>query len=181
MKISFPRHIVYTSIFTIVMIIFSVWFALEHLVPMGKEYRVNRIELKKEQADLERYENFYETTLQTYNKTKQKNRPIIEAFDNSFDKERFQKQYAKFFINLSVTKSQNPQKEKWYEIYEVNTTSQIKSPKSFYDFLDAINKSPWIVGVTFPINFVREGELIHSSFKMKVYKKSDTNTTATKK
>ena len=53
--------------------------------------------------------------------------------------------------------------------YEVNTTSKINSPKSFYDFLEALNKSDWIVGVEFPITFIREDKLIKSSFKMNVY------------
>ncbi len=171
MKINFPRHIVYTVIFTIFLIFFAVWFATAKLIPMGKEYRKNRLELKKEKVDLKRYEDFYAQTLQIYNKTKTKNRHIIEAFANEFDAQKFIALYSKYFISLSLSKDQNATQNDWYEVYEVKTTSKIKSPTNFYDFLDAINKSDWIVGVTFPIDFEREGELIHSSFKMQVYKK----------
>ncbi len=178
MKISFPRHIVYTVVFTIVMIIFAIWFATDKLIPMGKEYRKNRVELKKEKVDLRRYEEFYSQTLQIYNNTKSKNRHIIEAFENKFDPQKFKAYYGKYFISLTLSPSKEFKRNEWYEVYEVNTTSKIKSPTNFYDFLEAINKSDWIIGVTFPIDFVREGELIHSSFKMQVYKKAhDTNAT----
>ena len=178
MKISFPRHILYLTIFSIVMIIFAIWFATAKLIPMGKEYRKNRITLKEEKIDLARYQDYHDKTLDLFNKTKTKNRHIIEAFQNDFDPKRFQSSYGKYFIDLALSKVSDANKSKWYEVYEVQTTSKIKSPKSFYDFLEAVNKSDWIIGVTFPIDFVREGELIHSSFKMKVYKKSkEGNTT----
>ena len=70
-----------------------------------------------------------------------------------------------------------------FSIYDVKTSSEINSPKTFYDFLDALNKSDWIVQVNFPIHFKRDGELIKSSFTMKVYsaqkerKKIDSNST----
>ena len=180
MKISFPRHIVYLSVFTIFMIIFAIWFSLEKLIPMGKEYRKNRLILKKERIDFERYEEFHKKTLTTYNETKTKNRNIIEAFKNSFDPQRFKQEYQKYFIDLTLSKSSPAHQTKWYEVYEVNTTSKIKTPKNFYDFLEAINKSEWIVGVTFPIKFSRQGELIHSSFKMQVYKKAPEQKTPNK-
>jgi len=177
MKISFPRHIVYTVIFAISMIIFAIWFATDKLIPMGKEYRKHKIELKKEQTNLQRYEEFHQKTLQVYNMTKSKNRHIIEAFNSNFNPQKFKSLFRKYFIALSITPLKEFQHNEWYEVYEVNTTSKIKSPTNFYDFLEALNKSNWIIAVTFPIDFVREGELIHSSFKMQVYKKAkDINT-----
>jgi len=182
MKINFPRHTVYTISFTIFLIIFAVWFAVGVLIPKGKDYRKNRTILLKEKADLQKYDDFYKKTLSIYNKKKSKNRYIIEALQDKFDPQRFVKEYQKHFIALSLSKVQYSGKTDIYDIYEVNTTSKIKSPTNFYNFLDAINKSQWLIEITFPINFTREGELIYSSFKMHVYKKSkDTNKTITKK
>jgi len=182
MKISFPRHTVYTISFTVFLIIFAIWFAVGVLIPKGKDYRKDRTTLLKEKADLKKYNDFYQTTLSTYNKKKSKNRYIIEALENNFDAQRFVKKYQKHFITLSLSKVQPIGKTNIYDIYEVNTTSKIKSPTNFYNFLDAVNKSKWLIEVTFPIKFTKEGELIHSSFKMHVYKKSrDTNETFQKK
>ena len=180
MKISFPRHILYLTIFSIVMIIFTVWFATAKLIPMGKEYRKNRLTLKEEKRDLARYQDYHDKTLELFNQTKTKNRHIIAAFENDFDPNRFQNSYGKYFIDLSLSKVHDANQSDWYEVYEVQTTSKIKSPTNFYDFLSALNKSDWIIGVTFPIDFSREGELIHSSFKMQVYKKAKENNTTKK-
>jgi hypothetical protein len=79
---------------------------------------------------------------------------------------------------LSISKVLKSGDEDGFAVYEVNTTSQISSPKSFYDFLDAINKGDWIIGINFPINFKREADVIRSSFTMKVYSvKDDSNST----
>jgi len=181
MKISFPRHTVYTISFTIFLIIFAIWFAVGILIPEGKNYRKNRTVLLKEKANLQKYDDFYKKTLTIYNEKKSKNRYIIEALNNNFNPQKFTNEYHKHFISLSLSKIDYHGKTKIYDIYEVNTTSKIKSPTNFYSFLDAINKSQWLIEVTFPINFTREGELIHSSFKMHVYKKSkDTNVTQKK-
>ncbi len=180
MKINFPRHILYLTLFSILMIILSIWFATAKLIPMGKEYRKNRITLKKEKVDLARYQEYHDKTLELFNQTKTKNRHILEAFKNDFDPQLFKSKYGKYFIDLSLSKVHDANKSEWYEVYEVQTISKIKSPTNFYDFLSAINKSDWIVGVTFPIDFVREGELIHSSFKMQIYKKSKDNNTTKK-
>lgn len=172
MKINFPRHILYLTLFSIVMIIFSIWFATTQLIPMGKEYKKSRLTLKKERKDLRRYKDFYKKTLHLYNETKTKNRLAIEAFESTFDPRRFEEKFRKYFISFSIRKIQKATLQSWYEVYEVNTTSKITSPVNFYNFLDALNKSEWIIGVTFPIDFSKEGELIHSGFTMQVYKKT---------
>lgn len=172
MKINFPRHILYLTLFSVLMVIFSIWFATGKLIPMGREYKKSRLMLKKERLDLRRYKDFHEETLHTYNQTKTKNRLIIKAFDNKFNPENFKSKFSKYFINLSIHEASKKASKEWYDTYEVNTTSKITSPTSFYSFLDALNKSEWIVGVSFPINFSKDGELIHSSFTMEVYKKT---------
>ena len=175
MKINFPRHIVYMVLFTIFMITFAIWFATAELIPMGKEYRKKRLTLKKQEAELARYQEFYNQTQTIHNNTKAKNRHIIQAFQNSFSPKKFEQEYQKYFVSLKLTKAKPKEKKEWYDTYEVNTTSKITSPKNFYNFLEALNKSPWIVEVTFPIDFTKEGELIHSHFSMLVYKKTNNS------
>ncbi len=182
MKINFPRHTVYTISFTIFLIIFAVWFAVGVLIPEGKDYRKNKTLALKERTNLKRYDTFYNKTLSIYNKQKTKNRHILEALQTDFNSKKFIKQYQKYFITLSLSKVHQKHKTDIYDTYEVNTTSKIKSPINFYNFLDAINKSPWLIEITFPISFTRDGELIHSNFKMQIYKKSkDTNLSSVKK
>ena len=169
MKIKIARQYIYLIIIAVFLFIFVLLFSFLFLVPEGKEYRKNRLELKSQYKELRKYQNFHDELDEKLQGLEKKHRNIIIAFDTVFNPERFQKQNKTFFSTLYVTPMKPIGMEEEFAIYEVNTTSQISSPKSFYNFLDAINKSDWIVGINFPINFTHDGELIKSSFTMKVY------------
>ncbi len=179
MKINISRQNIYIIIISLVLLIFVLVFSFAFLIPEGKEYRVQRTELKKISKEVARYDDFDIQTLELLTTLKSDHRNIITAFDRTFSQDKFQKQHASYFKTLILSKRVKAEDEGEFMTYDVNTTSQINSPKSFYDFLDAINKSDWIISINFPINFKRDAELIHSTFSMKVYSNNkDKNTTA---
>ncbi|WP_297442436.1 hypothetical protein [Sulfurimonas sp.] len=179
MKINISRHYIYMLLLSFFLFLFVLLFAFFVLIPNGKEYRESRLVLQKTMKSLHKYENFHDETMAKLKELKSKNKNIITAFDNIFNPDRFEKKYKSYFSALTLSKISKVNDENEFAVYEVNTTSQISSPKNFYDFLDALNKSDWIIGVNFPINFKREGEMIKSSFTMKVYcNNRDTNATA---
>ncbi len=179
MKINIPRPTLYLIILSLLLFIFVLVFSFTVLIPKGKEYRKERITVKKAEKELRRYQDFHNETTTELQDLQKKNRNIIIAFDKVFNQERFEKQYKKYFSSLQLSKLATPVKNDEFLSYEVNTTSQMSSPKSFYDFIEALNKADWIIGVNFPIAFKRDGELIKSSFTMKVYC-ADQNTTKEK-
>lgn len=170
MKINISRQNIYLLSLSVFLLIFVLIFAFAFLIPEGKEYRNKRADLRKETKELKKYENFRADVLNQLAQLKSENRNIIAAFERSFDPVRFEKMHGAHFNSLSVQEKVKLENENMFSVYEVNTTSQINSPKSFYNFLDAINKSDWIISVNFPIHFKREAEMIRSSFTMKVYK-----------
>lgn len=169
MKINISRQYIYIMALSMILFIFVLFFSFSVLIPKGQEYRVQRTELLKENVELKKYQDFHDDTLDRLKKLQSENRHIITAFKTPFDPERFEKQYKSFFNSLVVTPKVKVGSEDEFTVYEVNTTSKINSPTVFYDFLDAVNKSDWIIGINFPINFKRESEMIRSSFTMKVY------------
>ena len=178
MKSNISRQYIYLIFVSLFLFIFVLIFSFAVLIPEGKEYRIKRVELKKTNKELREYENFHNQTLETLQDLKSKNRRVITAFDATFNPERFEKQNKNYFSSLSVAQVNFLKIEKDFAVYEVNTTSQISSPSTFYNFLDSVNKSDWIIGINFPINFKRDGELIKSSFTMKVYcNNKDSNST----
>ena len=178
MKTSISRQHIYLLASSLVLLIFVLIFSFGVLIPAGKEYRIKRVDLKKVFKEYRSYQNFHSQTEETLQDLRSANRRIITAFDTTFKPERFEKQHKEFFSSLSISNSSSPIVEKGFSVYEVNTTSQINSPKSFYDFLEKVNKSDFIIAINFPIDFKREGEMITSSFKMKVYcNSSETNAT----
>ena len=179
MKIKISRPNIYLLSLSTLLLIIVLVFSFAVLIPNGKDYREQRAELRKENKELRKYQNFSDETLEFLQKLKADNRHIITAFDTAFNPDRFEKTHQAYFSSLSISKKVRLENEGEFSVYEVNTTSEINSPKTFYDFLDAVNKSDWIIGINFPIHFKRDGELIKSTFTMRVYstQKEDLNTT----
>ena len=177
MNINISRPNIYLLFLSTLLLIIVLVFSFAVLIPHGKDYRKQRAELRKENKELRKYQNFSDDTLEFLQKLKSDNRRVITAFDTTFNPARFQKIHQTYFSSLSIAKKVKLENEGEFSVYEVNTTSEISSPKTFYDFLDAVNKSDWIIGVNFPIHFKRDGELIKSTFTMKVYsaQKEDLN------
>jgi transposase len=152
-------------------------FSFNALIPEGKEYRLQRVQLAKEYKDLKRYQDYDAQVYEELKKLQADHRHIITAFDNQFDKERFIKKYKDVFKTLEITSVDNNASEDGFSVYNVKTSSKISTPTTFYKFLDEINKSDWIVSVDFPIDFERDADMIRSSFQMRVYSNSkDSNT-----
>lgn len=178
-KINISRQYIYLIAVSLVLFTFVLFFSFAVLIPAGKEYRIKRVDLIKTSKELREFENFHDETLESLKNLQSTNRRIITAFDTKFDASRFEKQNKNYFSTLSVAPKLNEKVEDGFATYEVNTTSEINSPSSFYNFLDSINKSDWIIGINFPIHFKRDGELIKSSFTMKVYANNkESNATA---
>lgn len=169
MKINLTRQSIYLLAVSIFLLIFVLVFSFAVLIPKGKEYRVKRTALQKENLELRQLNTFADETEGMLQKLQSDNIHVISAFDTEFSAKRFENKHKSFFNTLSVSQKIKIADEDDFTVYEVNTTSEISSPKSFYDFLEAVNKSDWIIGINFPIDFKRDGEIISSSFTMKVY------------
>ena len=165
------RQTLYVVIFSLLLLIGVVAFSFLFLIPKGKEYRSLRLESKKEFQQLELAQNRYDNTHNRLKDLQLQHRDTIGAFDKMFNPDRFERLYKKEFTDLYLTEVTTFESNGTFKIYEVNATSKITSPQSFYNFLENVNKSEWIIGVNFPIHFERDGDKIRSSFTMKVHNK----------
>jgi len=177
-KINISRQSIYITILSFILLIFVLVFSFSLLIPQGKEYRMKRAQIKKISKNVKKLDNFNSEILTLLKDMQGDNRHIITALKTSFSEEKFLKQNKNYFKSLTLSKRIKAENEGEFIVYDVNTTSQMSSPKSFYDFLDSINKSDWIIGINFPIDFKRDGEMIYSTFSMKIYSDPvETNTT----
>jgi hypothetical protein len=163
------RQTVLLVFFSLVLMVSVLAFSFLLLIPKGKEYRSLRLESKKEFQKLETAQREYDQTNARLQALEGENRPLIAAFATPFNPERFTRLYKKEFDNLYLTEITTFETNGSFKTYEVNATSKITSPWSFYTFLEKVNKSEWIIGINFPIHFERDGEKIRSSFTMRVY------------
>ena len=170
MKINFSKQTLYLFALSIFLFIVVLMFSFMVLIPNGKEYRIKRTEVRKQSFELRQLENFHANVEHDLQKLQSDNKHIIKAFKTKFDAVRFQKQYGGYFSSLNLSKKVQQENNQGFATYDINTTSLINSPQSFYTFLEAINKSDWIISIKFPIDFKRDAEVIKSSFRMRVYK-----------
>lgn len=179
MKLHISRQSIYLIVIAFVLLLVVLIFSFSVLIPAGKEYRIDRIEKKKYEMELRQQQAWYDETYEKLKNLQATHKRAIMAFENSFDAERFVKLNEGYFEDLRLSKLETKPDESGFALYEVNATSKIDSPQSFYAFLEAVNKSDWIIGVNFPIHFERQSDLILSSFTMKVYGLSDETSEST--
>jgi hypothetical protein len=160
-------YLVLISLFLFVGIVV---FSLLFLIPKGKEYRTLRLENKKEQQMIARAQEEYDRVNEKLEKLKSDNAHTMAAFRTAFDPKKFTQNNQQAFENLYLTEIEMADQNGSFKVYEVNATTKITSPQVFYQFLEKINKSDWIIAVNFPIYFERDGDKIKSSFTMRVHR-----------
>lgn len=159
----------YLLLLSLILMAMIVIFSFVFLIPKGKEYRTLRLENKKEVQSLA-VSNKEKNDLKAKLKVLEtKNDKTIKAFKKPFNAYKFVKKYEKEFQDLFVSEMILDDQNGSFRVYEVNATTKIDSPEVFYRFLDNVSHSDWIIGVNFPIHFERSGEMIKSSFTMKVH------------
>lgn len=166
------RQTLYIVILSFILLIAVILFSFFLLIPKGKEYRSLRLESKKEFQQLDMAQREHDQTQERLKELQERNAHTIKAFNTSFNPDRFEKIYKKEFTDLYLTEVTTFETNGSFTVYEVNATSKITSPESFYNFIESVNKSKWIIGVNFPIHFERDGDKIRSSFTMRVHNAS---------
>ncbi len=169
MKLTISRQNIYLLILSVVLLVFVLLFAFFALIPAGKEYRIERLEMKKHEANEAQYNQWHDEVLAKLRTLQSDHKHIIAAYDTAFDAERFIKMNSAYFESLQLQKVASKEDEEGFSVYEVNATTTIDSPSSFYAFSESINKSDWIIKVNFPIRFEREGNMIRSTFTLRIY------------
>jgi len=166
------RQTLYIVILSAVLLIAVILFSFFLLIPTGKEYRSLRLESKKEFQQLDVAQREHDQTQERLKELQERNGHTIKAFNTSFNPDHFEKIYKQEFTDLYLTEVTTFETNGSFTVYEVNATSKITSPESFYNFIESVNKSKWIIGVNFPIHFERDGDKIRSSFTMRVHNAS---------
>ena len=112
----------------------------------------------------------YKEKLLELKKLKNANRKILNAFKRNFDIKNF-KIFTKQYMSISSIKEVN---STIYQKDFVKTTyimkAKIKSPKNFYDLVDALKNYKSVLRIYFPIDFIKNKENIDLTLKLEHYK-----------
>lgn len=169
MKGNINRRTLYLVLLSFVLLVAILVFSFFFLIPKGKEYRSLRLENKKEEQLLLSAREHRDSVQEKLLKLEKDHKKVINGFKHTFDPKQFARQYQHEFQDLYISELEVADQNGSFKVYEVNATAKISSPQTFYHFLEKVNKSDWVIGVDFPIHFERDGELIKSSFTMKVH------------
>lgn len=159
-------------VFLIITLTFVGMVIFMMIIPTIKEYRAQSGDYRRAILILEQLEKEHSSANGSFNALKQENKKILQSFSDKFSTEKFLSDSREFFLNTSIARLRNDNNGTYmndFEMYEFNTTSNIKTPQAFYDFLVYLSKYSSVIEATFPINFTRDGDLINANFKLKVY------------
>jgi hypothetical protein len=140
------------------------------IAPAIRTFKKNQNEYYKIKSEFDILKNHYIQKNKELKKLEKENSKIISALKRDFDKNNF-KNFAAKFMNITNIKEINSSVYKNDFIktsYMVDAI--IKSPKNFYDFIDAIKNYKYVIRTYFPVNFEKKEESIALSFKIEHYK-----------
>ena len=169
MKEIFTKQILYMLATALLLLIIVLLFSFLVLIPQGKEYRIARLEKKQALVDYRQYQQWHDEISAKLKNEQSKHKNIISAFETTFNPQRFVEKNKEYFSSLKLQEIHLKSRDTNFALFEVNATSNINSPKQFYNFLDSLNKSNWIIAINFPINFKRVGKNVNTSFTINVY------------
>ena len=173
MKLKITSQNIYLLLISFVLLVAMLLFAFMALIPAGKEYRSMSMKSEKHARTLMQSQQRHDKILARLKALQDKNREVFTAYENSFVPDQFIKANHHNFEDMKISMIERTSDEVPFAVYEVNTSLKIASPRSFYNFLEEIQKSDWIIGVNFPISFKRDDDFILTSFTMKVYSLAD--------
>jgi len=155
------------------LLILILLFSFLILVPKMQNYRTQDIKLQEITSTLNTYKKIKQQLSLSLEKSKITNQHLLAALKQDFDIEVFYNKYKNYFKTMQICKEKSP---KEYDLYDINTILDKSSYKIFYNFIDSINKSKWIIKIDTPIRLKRDTKNdIDISFSIKVYLPSQSH------
>ncbi len=161
--------IIKNAIFLVVTLILMMIVILSMIIPSLEEYRAKSIKSRQNMTKLNYAKEEYNKKLREFKSLQKKSKFILNNFQNRFSIGKFLSDSRKFFTNTSMIEISQDDVDKHFKVYEFEATTNIKSPKSFYEFLEYLSSYYNIIEAEFPIIFNSKGSLISAKFRLKVH------------
>jgi len=169
--VKISRQAIFLLVIVFTMLVSVLLFTIFVLIPQGKDYRTLRLEKRKYSVELAQYQQWHDEMFDELKTLQQENHLIVQNFSHSFEPKRFTQKYGAMFNALTLSELHRASDQN-YTTYEVNASTKIETPKTFYEFIDSLSKSDWIIAINFPIQFKEQNGLLSTSFTMRVYSAS---------
>jgi hypothetical protein len=147
------------------------------IAPSVKNFKKNQKEYFKVLNEYNKEKNKLNTLNSELLKLKNENIKIINAFKREFNVKNFKNFASKYLSINEINETNKSVYKKEFIKTTFLTSAKIKSPKNFYDLIDALKNYKYVIRVYFPINFQKEKENISLLFKIEHYKLKDKHNT----
>lgn len=164
-RVDIVKLLVFVLVFVLVCLVMIFGFILPNI----KEYRSLNMQNRSATAAHAKVLKIYTDKMQAFEAEKQKHETTLKAYDTAFDKQKFINFASTFFQDVTMDDGEAKNQDEKFFRYQLNASISMKSPQSFYDFLDALEKYETIVKIEFPIVMKSEEQLIQMSFGLRVY------------
>ncbi len=164
-KINYVKLLIFLFIF----ILITITLISVLILPNIKKYRVARANYDQAIVHKIRVQSVLDQRDKELKKLLSDNRKIFDSFKHEFNQEEFTIFANQFFSKVALKEVKQSEHTKEFRVYELNVTSSLKTPVKFYKFLNALNHYQNLVQADFPIDLKSNGNLIYSTFKIKVY------------
>jgi len=174
-KIKIPKIKVYgidvikNASFFIIYIILILFIISTITAPSVKTFKKTKKEYFITKTQLEMIKSEYNEILQNLDSLTNANKKTLNALKREFNPKNF-KLFAKKYMSINSLKKgkTSSYKEKFIKTSYLIKAS-IKSPKNFYDFIDASKNYKNLIKVYFPFDFIKNKNDINLTFKIEVY------------
>ena len=164
--IDIVKNFIFFAFFVLITIII-VSFTIS---PAIRDFKQTKKEYYETKNKLEVTANKYKEKIKKLKKIKNINKKILNAFKRDLNKETFSLFASNYMEIYSVKKTNFTKFQKDFIKTTYIVESTIKTPKNFYDFIDAIKNNKYILRVYFPNRFVKNNEEINLILKIEHYR-----------
>ena len=168
-EIRLIRLLIWVLLYLVV--IFLLIFAL--VVPLVKSYRHTKTIYIQEKRSFRQLTENHDKVFENLKNLQAKNRKVIEAFENRWDRNAFEKMAGRYFDTFSLTAGEGNVSIPHFVIYKFRARTTMKTPQNFYRFIDELGAMPYVVLIDFPIAFEsRRGDVVEGVFRIGVHEES---------
>ena len=160
------KNFIFFTIFIIITLL-VIAFIISPAINSFKQTKKEYYEIKYK---LEVVTNQYKEKMKELKKIKNMNKKILMAFKRDFNEKNFKLFASNYMKIFSIKKIDSTKFQEDFIKTTYIVKSTIKTPKNFYDFIDALKNYKYILRVYFPIEFIKHNKEINLTLKVEHYK-----------
>jgi hypothetical protein len=140
------------------------------IAPSIKTFKKYQNEFYKTKSDFDFLKKHYLEENRKLNKLKNTNSKIISLLNKDFNEKNFKNFASKFMYIMNIKEINQSNYKNNFIKTSYMIKAVIKSPKNFYDFINALKNYKYLIRAYFPVNFEKKEESISLEFKIEHYK-----------